>query len=292
MPKWKYFSYNPLSHLINSSVNEIILPDLHIHTAMSADATDDAEEYVNRAIELGIPVIGISDHFDFNPIDRSFGCYDYEKARNTVGELRAKYNGVIKILLGVEITYESPFHDDIVAGLDGKDFDYVIGSIHYVDGVMASERSSISEYEKRDTADAYGVYFREMLRMLDSGLVDIVGHFDLCKRYGIEVYGPFSEDQVPDNLIEKCLRTMIDKNIALEINSSGYRQSPNEPYPGEAIIRSYLNMGGRRITTGSDAHDISRTGSGLSEIGSLLERLGIEEVFIYKNRQPILFNIG
>jgi len=259
---------------------------------MSADATDDAEQYAVRAIELDIPIIGISDHFDFNLIDRSFGCYDYEKARNTVEELRAKYDGRIKILLGVEITYESPFHDAIVAGLDGKDFDYIIGSIHYVDGVMVSECSSVSKYKKRDAADAYGAYFREMLRMLDSGLVDIVGHFDLCKRYGVEVYGPFSEEQVPDDLIEKCLRKMIEEDMALEINSSGYRQSPNEPYPSEAIINHYLDLGGRLITTGSDAHDVSKTGSGLSKIGSSIKRLGIEKVSIYNNRQPIPFSIA
>lgn len=273
-------------------MNEITLPDLHIHTAMSADAADDAEQYVVRAIELGIPVIGISDHFDFNPIDRNFGCYDYDTAKNTVEGLRAKYDDAIEISLGVEITYESPFHDDIVAGLTGKGFDYIIGSIHYVDGVMLSERSSVSKYKKRDAADVYGAYFREMLRMLDSSLIDIVGHFDRCKRYGVEVYGPFSEDQVPDNLIEKCLRTMIDENIALEVNSSGYRQLPNEPYPGETIIRRYLDMGGRLITTGSDAHDVSKTGSGLSEIERLLERLGIEGVSIYKNRQPIPFSVA
>jgi len=228
-------------------VNTIPLPDLHIHTAMSADAADVAEAYVIRAIELDIPVIGFSDHFDFNPIDRSFGCYDYDAAKAESETLRKKYGGDIEILLGVEITYETPFLDGIVNGLAGKEFDYVIGAIHYVDGVMISEKTSIKEYEKRTVADIYGAYFREMLRMLNSGLIDIVGHFDLCKRYGVQVYGPFTEGQAPDDLIGKCLQKMIDGNIALEINSSGYRQLPKEPYPGEAITRRYLDMGGRPI---------------------------------------------
>ncbi len=268
-------------------MNAITLPDLHVHTAMSADAADEAERYVTRAIELGIPVIGFSDHFDFNPIDRSFGCFDYDSARNKTEELRNKYGSRIEILLGVEITYESPFRDHIVSGLAGRNFDYVIGSIHYVDGIMVSERSSITEYEKRDVKDVYGAYFSEMLEMLQSGLIDIVGHFDLCKRYGVEVYGPFADEQVPDDLVDRCLHIMIENDIALEINSSGYRQSPKEPYPANSIIGNYLALGGQLIVTGSDAHDVGNTGDGLGNIRNLLIDLGVDTVYIYNKQRPI-----
>lgn len=258
---------------------------------MSADAAGEAEQYVIHAIELGIPIIGFSDHFDFNPIDRSFGCYDYDAASNAVDGLRKKYGAEIEILLGVEITYETPFYDDIVTGLAGKAFDYVIGSIHYVDGIMVSERSSIAQYEERDVSEVYGVYFREMLNMLKSGLVDIVGHFDLCKRYGVEVYGPFSEEQVPDGLVKRCLQKMIADDIALEVNTSGYRQLPKEPYPGETIIHRYLELGGRLIVTGSDTHDVVNIGAGLGNIRDLLRRLGVDTVYIYEKQQTVFYEI-
>ncbi|MCP4231018.1 MAG: histidinol-phosphatase [bacterium] len=272
-------------------MNAIPLPDLHIHTAMSADAEGDVERFATRAVQLGIPAIGFSEHYDFNPIDRSYGYFDYDAANREIETLRNKYDDDIEILFGVEITYETPFLNEIVNGLLGKKFDYVIGSIHYVNPVMISERSSVTEYEKRNAADIYGAYFREMLRMLGSGLIDIVGHFDLCKRYGVQVYGPFSEKQVPDKLVEKCLGKMIDENIALEINSSGYRQLPKEPYPGEAIIRRYLEMGGKLIMTGSDAHTPDQLGAGLNEEEKLLMGLGVESAYIYRERKPYSFGI-
>jgi histidinol-phosphatase (PHP family) len=258
---------------------------------MSADAEGDAESFVNRAIQLGVPIIGFSEHYDFNPIDRSYGYFDYSAAKREIETLREKYAHQIEILFGVEITYETPFLDEIVAGLSGMEFDYVIGSIHYVDGVMVSERTSVREYEKRGADDIYGAYFREMLHMLDSGLVDIVGHFDLCKRYGVEVYGPFFEAQVPDNLVEKCLHGMINENIALEINSSGYRQLPKEPYPGEPVIRRYLDMGGSLIIAGSDAHTPDQIGMGLGEIEDLLRVFGVGATAVYKEREPYSFDI-
>ena len=57
----------------------------------------------------------------------------------------------------------------------------------------------------------------------------------------------------PD-LYEPILRALIESGTALEVNTSGLRQAAAETYPSPAIVARFRELGGTRVTIGSDAH--------------------------------------
>ncbi|UCE27557.1 MAG: PHP domain-containing protein, partial [Candidatus Coatesbacteria bacterium] len=180
-----------------------MLSDLHVHTRFSADATGAPEEFVAAAIERGLDVIGFSEHWDFDPNDRSYGFYDYETIRSEIERLRRKYAGEVDVLFGVEVSYVSAREEDIRAALAGKEFDYIIGAIHASDGVYVSESRCRPYMAERSAREVYTRFFEETRKAVESGLFDILAHIDLCKRFGVEFYGPFDIEQVGDGLVEE-----------------------------------------------------------------------------------------
>jgi histidinol-phosphatase (PHP family) len=58
---------------------------------------------------------------------------------------------------------------------------------------------------------------------------------------------------------------MVDSGVGLEINTSGLRQSPGETYPAAPIVALFRAMGGRNVTSGSDAHQVDAFAFGLED---------------------------
>jgi histidinol-phosphatase (PHP family) len=264
-----------------------MLSDLHIHTRFSGDARGEPEEFVIRAMERGLDVIGLSEHWDFDPGDKSYGFYDYKAISAEIARLRRKYSNDIEILFGVEVSYTSNREDDIRGALSGKEFDYVIGGVHASDGVYVSEPKCRPYMEKRSADEVYTRFFEETGKAVESGLFDIIAHLDLCKRFGVEFYGPFDVGQVGDGLVEDVIRKTVASGVALEINASGVWQGPKEPYPAGQILEMYRDAGGGLITFGSDAHAPARAGD-VSAAVELAADSGLARQVVFKGRKPIL----
>ena len=73
--------------------------------------------------------------------------------------------------MGVEIDYQHWFENKIEAYLSEHEFDFVIGAVHYVDGmtVMASEYTAT-----RDVVTAYRHYYEEVEKSVRSGLFNVL----------------------------------------------------------------------------------------------------------------------
>ena len=65
--------------------------DLHVHSRESGDNDADPEEIVQRAVELGLDGIAITEHY-------SYGASEH------AARLQEKYHGVIMVLRGVEFS--------------------------------------------------------------------------------------------------------------------------------------------------------------------------------------------
>ncbi len=260
--------------------------DLHIHTRFSADATGEPEQFITRGIELGLSAIGFSEHWDFDPDDRSYGFYDYNVIHEEVNRLRQKYAKEIEVLLGVEVNYTSDREDEIRDALAGKDFDYVIGGVHAAGGIYVSEATCRQDLARLSAPEVYVPFFEETNKAIESGLFDIIAHLDLCKRYGVEFYGTFDVNQAGDRMVESVLRRMVTACVAMEINTSGTREAPREPYPGRQLLEMYRDAGGQLITIGSDAHRPENTGC-VAAAAELIAEVGLPDPVFYKGRGPI-----
>jgi histidinol-phosphatase (PHP family) len=122
-----------------------------------------------------------------------------------------------------------------------------------------------------------------LLRAAQSGLGDVLGHLDLVKRFGVRHYGPF-EPAAFEEEIRAVLRAAIDGGMGLEINTSGLRQSPGEPYPALAVLQWYRELGGEILTLGSDTHHVNNLGAGLAEAMTLAQVAGFRAIATFEKR--------
>jgi histidinol-phosphatase (PHP family) len=251
--------------------------DLHLHSTCSADGQSSIVEYARQAEGLGLAEVGFCEHADFDPRDRACGTLDLARYDREMAEARAMVPGV-RLLQGVEITFQAGLAAEIGAWLRTHRWDYVVASVHLVDyadgwAIISESAATAAYFRQHSQRQAYLPYFAEVLRAVQSGLGDVLGHLDLVKRYGTGVYGPF-EPTVFEEEIRAVLRAMIERGMALEVNTSGLRQGPGEPYPALTVLRWYREMGGERLTLGSDAHSVGDMGAGLAEGEALARAAG------------------
>lgn len=237
------------------------------------------------ALARGITEIAFTEHMDFIPEEKNTGYFHYDAYMREIAACRRRFRGDLAVLAAIEIDYCPDFEDEIAAWLAGKEFDFVVGSVHYL-----RRRGNISEpragrfFAGRSAEEAYGEYFEVVRQSAEFGLWDSLGHLDLVKRYGVRKYGPFDPEPVA-GIIDDILRTLIARGIALEINTSGMRQSPRETYPGAGVLMRYKALGGTRLTIGSDSHSDRDVGRGIPETLRIAEELGFESVERFRRRK-------
>lgn len=263
--------------------------DLHVHSTCSADGRTSIAEYARRAQELGLAEVGLCEHVDFDPRDRAYDYLNLTRYDREMAAARATAPQ-IRLRQGVEITYQACLEAEIRAWLAGRRWDYVIASVHLVDyddgWALISEPSAMEAYFGRHSQrQAYLPYFEELLRAARSSLGDVLGHFDLVKRYGVERYGRFEPEAFADE-IRAVLRAAVEAGVGLEINTSGLRQAPGEPYPGLTVLRWYHEMGGEILTIGSDAHRVEHLAAGVGEALELAWAAGFKAVAVFEARAP------
>jgi histidinol-phosphatase (PHP family) len=264
------------------------LLDLHVHSTCSADGASSIASYARRAARHGLAEVGYCEHADFDPRDWSYGYLDLVRYDQEIAAARASAPGV-RLRQGVEITYQARLEQEIRAWLAGGTWDYVVASVHlvdYADGwAMVSEPRAVDDYfADHSQRQAYVPYFEELLRAVRSGLGDLLGHFDLVKRYGTGHYGPFEPADFREE-IQTVLQAAVECGVGLEINTSGLRQAPGEAYPGLTVLRWYRELGGEILTIGSDAHKADHLGYGVAEAQALARAAGFRAITTFEARQ-------
>ncbi|MGQ9680980.1 MAG: histidinol-phosphatase HisJ family protein [Anaerolineae bacterium] len=261
------------------------LYDDHLHSVHSCDATAPVPVLCAAARAKGLAGLTVTDHLDTDPRDSGYCFYNYDALARACSEARDAGPGSdLCILLGAEVDYQTPFHQRAADFLRACPLDLALGGAHY------GQREYIDEayFSRRAIRAAYDAYLGTVEDIVASGLFDALAHLDVAKRYGIRARAAFVVDEHWPRL-ERILLGVIQQGMALEVNASGYRQAPGEPYPGEAILRRYYELGGRRLTFGSDAHRPESVGAGIAEAQALARRLGFTQGTRYVQRRPVSY---
>ncbi len=248
-----------------------MLIDYHIHTENSFDSNQEPEAYIIKAIELGMDEIRFTDHHDFAyPIDNfELNVVDYFLELNP---LKKKYEDQIRIKIGVEIGLDLQFFDEINNFIESNPFEFVIGSIHVIEGT----EFYYGEYFKGlSKEEAHAKYFKTVLNCVKKfDCFDVLGHLDYISRYG-----PYENKTVDYDLhaevIDEIFKTLIEKGKGIEVNTSGYR-SCGAPFPDFDLIERYFELGGRVITVGSDSHSEATLAVHNQEVIDKLIGIGFE----------------
>ncbi len=266
------------------------LPDYHIHTARCGHAAGRMEEYVERALKLGLPEIGFADHVPMYWLDQRDRdptlAMPPEQLPEYVAEverLRAAYPG-ITIRLGLEADYIPGYEEKLQPLLEGYPFDYVIGSVHYIDGWGFDNPAYRDGYWEKDINRLYREYFKLVRLAARSGLFDVVAHPDLIKKFG---YRP--RDDLRE-VYEETARAFAVAGVCVEVNTAGLRAPVGEIYPAPGFLRACCRHG-VPATTGSDAHAPSQVGADFDSARRLLVEAGYEEIAFFKGRKKFFRKI-
>jgi histidinol-phosphatase (PHP family) len=257
--------------------------DYHMHTNFSEDAEDTPEAMCQRAIQLGVPEIGFSEHWDVGPYEKNPRFFKLETWYAELQRLRGLSTGQLIIRAGIEIAEPHLYSLETAEVLGRAPFDYVIGSVHF-DGPNFMFNG---EYFNTHTADeVYSSYFSEMDRMVRTAEIDIVAHFDIPARAGKPIFG--YEPARYEEKIRSALKTIIERGLALDINVSGLRKPAQIIMPDPLILKWYAEMGGQRVTLGSDAHRIAEVSLHLEQAIAAIQAVGITHITQFEQRQPRL----
>ena len=265
--------------------------DHHIHSNCSLDAEDAMQDMAMACAERGVTTICFTDHCDLDDYRtgipdpdaerlwrRSLGAY-----RDTLADVPADLDVRIGIELG-EMNHDPARAEALLASV--PELDFVLASVHSV----------------RDTPDFYALHYESeahcrslMERYLDEltevaamDNYDILSHIGYTKRYMLRAgYRVFVEDEVYEERVRHLLRTVIENGKGIEVNTSGLRHPAiHETIPTPQILKIYKELGGERITVGSDAHRTVDAGRGIVHTFNMLKELGFRYVCAYKQREP------
>ncbi|PAF50669.1 histidinol-phosphatase [Helicobacter sp. 13S00477-4] len=259
--------------------------DLHNHTTLCNHASGSIDEYISKAVELGINIYGFSCHapMDFDSKYR-MTFEELDEYHKMIIEAKKKYENQIEILMGLEV--------DFIKGreylLDKKVLqypcDYLIGSIHFIDEWGFDNPEFIGEYAKKDIDEYWKKYLQSIQKMAESRFFQIVGHFDLLKIFG---YKP-TESIFP--YIKETLQVIRETEMVIEINAAGFRKPIKEQYPDFKILE-YAKKIGIPITFGSDAHSIDQVGFGYEKCLQIAKKIGYKKAIYFKNKNPYSFSL-
>jgi len=240
--------------------------DAHLHTDLSPDSAVPIDDYARQAVERNIAEIAITDHIDFDPSAPAYAFTTFEQRERTVRDAAERWGPRgVAIRFGVEVTWDRRWEADIRDHLARHAYDFVIGSVHvYRDSVYSAEHVGPWVAAQPSLADVVAPYFDEVTAGAGTGLFDAMGHIDFVKRYLVPHVTPDQLAAAPE-LYEPILRALVESGTALEVNTSGLRQDAGEPYPSAAIVTRFHELGGERITVGSDAHRAEHFGWALDE---------------------------
>jgi histidinol-phosphatase (PHP family) len=261
--------------------------DAHLHTDLSPDSDVPIEAYAEQAVERGIGEIAVTDHVDFEPGTPAYRYASFADRERTVREAAERWaDRGLAIRFGVEITWDAVWEADIRDHLRRHAYDFTIGSVH-VYGTSPYAAANVAGWVAgRSLAEIVSPYFDAVEAAARSGLFDAVGHVDFIKRYLMPHVTPADFAAAPE-LYERILVALVESGTALEINTSGLRQSANETYPAPPIVARYRELGGRGVTVGSDAHRAEAFAWGLDDGYGAAAAAGFEALTFRRGGTPI-----
>jgi histidinol-phosphatase (PHP family) len=261
--------------------------DAHLHTDLSPDSDVPIDVFAAQAVERGIAELAITDHVDFEPSAPAYAFTTFADRERVVRDAAERWaERGVAIRFGIEVTYDSRYEADIREHLARHAYDFVIGSVHVYPASPYAAANVAGWVVGRSLSDIVAPYFGEVLGAARSGLFDALGHLDFVKRY-LHPHVTAGQLARAPELYEPILRALVESGTALEINTSGLRQAADETYPSPAIVARFRELGGSRITIGSDAHRAEAFAWGLEDGYAAARAAGFETMTVRRGGAPV-----
>lgn len=258
--------------------------DFHMHTKFSADAETEPEEMIKAAIDLGLETICFTDHQDKDfPDGELLFQFNAEAYFKELRALQEKYKKQLDIRIGVEMGLQPHLGTYTYQYVNSYPFDFVIGSVHAVDG---KDPYFGVLFENQTDEDAYRQTFEETLINIQANPdFDVLGHLDYVVRYGKYKARDYEYARYAEQ-IDRILRYLIENGKGIELNTAGLKYGLGFAHPIPEVLRRYKELGGEILTVGADGHKPEHIAYGYDKVDDLLKNCGFKYYTEFKERKP------
>jgi histidinol-phosphatase (PHP family) len=265
--------------------------DYHIHSyPLSPDSDTSAQLQIDRAIELGMVEICLTEHLEVNLFpDKAWNrdTAEYHDHFKRIGQ-----NGLL-VRFGLEAGISCSDEDvpELEARLGSIPLDFVIASVHSLNG---NDVVSPQSFSGTSAGSVFAEYIQKILsgiKRINPSCYSCIGHIDFPTRLLSDLQDPrLFYSHAPDEL-DELFRYLIQRGKCIEINTGIYRSIGECPIPGRDWLARYVELGGEFVTFGSDAHTPDQVGYRFSEATEMAKRAGIRYYATYDKMKPSLHKL-
>jgi histidinol-phosphatase (PHP family) len=276
-----------------------MLTDYHVHLRPDGDDTPaaryftpaNAERYREVAASRGVEELGVAEHV--HRFTASLDVWQHPFWRQSATDDLDAYVQFVReetdLKLGIEADYIRGREGKMGALLDAHEWDYVVGSVHFLGdhAVDFDDETDIWRYEMTPER-VWTRYFEALAESARCGLYDIISHPDLVKIWGKG--RPLPEKDLR-YFYEPAVEAMLEGNVAMELSTAGLRKPVGELYPS----RPYLEMAvdaGIPIALSSDAHTTDHLAFRYEDAVKELEEVGVKEIAVFEKRTRRMEPLG
>src|SRR3954468_16967839 len=276
-----------------------MLTDYHVHlrpddpgtTAANYFTAANAERYRETAEERGVQELGVSEHV--HRFTAALDVWEHPFWRKNAVDDLDRYVEFVReetdLRLGIEADYIRGAEDRMANLLDRHDWDYVIGSVHFLGehAVDIDDQTDVWRHES-SAERVWQRYFEALAQSALTGVYDIIAHPDLVKIWGS---GRPAASREPRFYYEPAIEAMLDAGVAMEVSTAGLRKPVGEIYPARAMLEMAVDAG-LPIALSSDAHLPAHIGFEYEAAVALLRDCGVKEICTFSRRERRLEPLG
>jgi histidinol-phosphatase (PHP family) len=250
-----------------------LIVDYHIHTCASPDGQGDFAQYISEAQKKCISEVGFSEHL----LDRPVRPIDFFEGY-VEQFMQTRKQAPVALRLGGEVDYYPDQIEAIKRLTAAFPFDYVIGSVHFLEDWPVDSPKQMELYFKKDILRVYEEYFAAIRKLCKSKLFDILGHVDIVKIFG---YKPESDIT---HILEETASVIAQNDICVEVNTAGLFRPCREIYPSRQLLEM-LRERNVPVTLASDAHRPEDVGRSLEKALELIKSVGYTDICTFEMRK-------
>jgi histidinol-phosphatase (PHP family) len=261
-----------------------VIVDYHMHLRDGrekvAHVTSSIEPFLDTARKAGVDEIGFTEHVYYFTQTRPLWTVPYQ-IEHCLYDLDDYVDAVVQaqergrpVKLGLEVDYVPGREDETRAILEPYPWDYLLGSVHFVDGLGVDSEPRLLDAAGVD--EGWRRYFETLAAAARSGLFDSLSHPDLVKIF---------DERVDGFDYGALIAAIAESGVAVEVSTAGLRKPVRELYPHPDFL-SACRERGVPVTLASDAHRPDLVGRDFDRARELLRSVGYETITVFDRRRP------
>jgi histidinol-phosphatase (PHP family) len=276
-----------------------VLTDYHVHLrpdddpdwpAERAFSAENAERYKDVAEERGVEELGVAEHV--YRFQQALTVWQHpfwrERATDDLDSYAEFVRNGSPLKLGIEADFVPGREDKLANLLDRYDWDYVVGSVHFLRDLALDVPGEFDIWRSTDADRVWRRYFETIGEAARSGMFDVIAHPDLVKVWGDERPRPAGDVR---RYYELAMDGIADSDVAIEVSTAGLRKPVGEIYPSRTFLEMCLEAG-RPVALSSDAHTAEQLAFRYDEALEFLDSVGVSELAVFEDRKRRMEPIG